>query len=105
MSHEADFEYALIDGPLVQVHQKATGANGGRRLRRSGARGGVTTKSDARVDAPGHLVRFVLLPGQARDMNGAAPLIKGASFNDRLLTRHLMPIGCYKTSPHAVRLL
>jgi transposase len=35
-----DFEYALIDGTIVQVHQKATGAKGGLKLRPSGARAG-----------------------------------------------------------------
>ena len=35
---DPDLEYALIDGRIVQVHQKATGAKGGLRLRLSGAR-------------------------------------------------------------------
>lgn len=35
----------------------------------------------ALVDALGNLVCFLLLPGQAHDMNGVAPLIKGVSFN------------------------
>lgn len=34
----------------------------------------------ALVDALGNLVRFLLLPGQAHDMKGVAPLIRGASF-------------------------
>ena len=34
----------------------------------------------ALVDALGNLVRFLLLPGQAHDMKGVAPLIKGISF-------------------------
>src|SRR6056300_808141 len=38
MSGAADLEYALIDGTIVQVHQKATGAKGGLRLRPLGAR-------------------------------------------------------------------
>ena len=38
MSGDLDLEYALIDGTIVQVHQKATGAKGGLRLRPSGAR-------------------------------------------------------------------
>jgi transposase len=33
----------------------------------------------ALVDALGNLVRFLLLPGQAHDMKGVAPLIKGAA--------------------------
>ena len=33
------------------------------------------------VDALGNLVRFLLLPGQADDMKGVAPLIQDVSFN------------------------
>jgi transposase len=32
------------------------------------------------VDALGNLVRFLLQPGQAHDLNGIAPLIRGVSF-------------------------
>ena len=35
-----DFEYAMIDGTIVQVHQKASGAKGGLKIRPSGARAG-----------------------------------------------------------------
>lgn len=38
MTGDPDLEYALIDGTIVSVHQKATGAKGGLRLRPSGAR-------------------------------------------------------------------
>ena len=40
MREDPDLKYALIDGTIVQLHQKATGAKGGRRLRPSGARAG-----------------------------------------------------------------
>ena len=33
MRDDPDLEYALIDGTIVSVHQKATGAKGGNRLR------------------------------------------------------------------------
>ena len=33
------------------------------------------------MDALGDLVRFLLLPGQAHDMKGVGPLIKGVSFS------------------------
>ena len=35
----------------------------------------------ALVDALGNLVRFLLLPGQAHDVKGVAPLIKDLSFD------------------------
>ena len=38
MSGDPDFEYALIDGTIVSVHQKATGAKGGLKITPSGAR-------------------------------------------------------------------
>jgi len=38
LSGEPDFEYALIDGTIVSVHQKTTGAKGGLSLRPSGGR-------------------------------------------------------------------
>ena len=37
MSEDVDLEYALIDGTIVQVHQKAIGGKGGLRLRPLGA--------------------------------------------------------------------
>lgn len=39
MSDDPDLEYALIDGTIVQVHQKASDAKGGLRLKPSGAHG------------------------------------------------------------------
>lgn len=39
----------------------------------------MTTKIVALVDALGNLVRFLLLPGQAHDMKGVAPFIRGVS--------------------------
>lgn len=38
LSDDPDFEYALIDGTIVRVHQHGTGARGGLKLRRSAAR-------------------------------------------------------------------
>ena len=35
---DPDFEYVLIDGTIVHVHQKASGAKGGLKIRPSGAR-------------------------------------------------------------------
>ncbi len=38
LSGDPDFEYALIDGTIIRVHQHGTGAKGGLVLRPSGAR-------------------------------------------------------------------
>ena len=59
LSDEADFEYVIVDGTIVRVHQHGSGARGGTQaIGRS--RGGLTIV--ALVDALGNLVRFVLLP-------------------------------------------
>ena len=41
----------------------------------------------ALVDALGNLVRFLLLPGQAHDMKGVAPLLRGIRFDAFLADR------------------
>ena len=41
LSDEPDFEYAMIDGTIVSVHQKATGAKGGLKIRPSGVQKAV----------------------------------------------------------------
>lgn len=38
LSDDPDFEYAIIDGTIVRVHQHGTGAKGGLKLRPSAAR-------------------------------------------------------------------
>ncbi len=35
---DPDFEYVLVDGTIISVHQKASGAKGGLSIRPSGAR-------------------------------------------------------------------
>ena len=37
LSGDPDFEYAIIDGTIVRVHQQGTGAKGGLKIRRSAA--------------------------------------------------------------------
>src|SRR5919199_1584784 len=81
LSGEPDFKYAMIDGTIVSVHHKASGAKGGAETNAIGrSRGGLTTKIVALVDALGTLVRFVLLPGQHHDLVGVRPLIEGVAF-------------------------
>ena len=80
LSGDPDFEYALVDGTIVRVHQHGAGAKGGTQaIGRS--RGGLTTKIVALVDALGTLARFVLLPGQRHDSVGVEPLIAGVEFD------------------------
>ena len=77
LSGDPDFEYALVDGTIVRVHQHGAGAKGGTQaIGRS-----LTTKIVALVDALGNLARFVLLPGQRHDSVGVEPLIAGVEFD------------------------
>jgi transposase len=41
LSGDPDFEYALIDGTIIRVHQHGTGAKGGLAVRPSGAPAGA----------------------------------------------------------------
>jgi transposase len=41
VSGDPDFEYVLVDGTIVNVHQKASGAKGGLSIRPSGAQKAV----------------------------------------------------------------
>src|SRR3954471_10451177 len=82
LSDDADFEYVIVDGTIVRVHQHGTGAKGGTQNQAIGrSRGGLTTKIVALVDALGNLVRFVLLPGQRHDSAGVAPLLTDLDFS------------------------
>lgn len=38
LSDDPDFEYAMIDGTIISVHQKASGAKGGHKIKPSGVR-------------------------------------------------------------------
>ena len=81
LSADADFEYVIVDGTIVRVHQHGSGARGGTKTQAIGrSRGGLTTKIVALVDALGNLVRFVLLPGQRHDSAGVAPLLEDLDF-------------------------
>jgi len=79
LSADADFEYVIVDGTIVRVHQHGSGARGGTKTQAIGrSRGGLTIV--ALVDALGNLVRFVLLPGQRHDSVGVAPLLEDLDF-------------------------
>src|ERR671921_2042073 len=79
LSADADFEYVIVDGSIVRVHQHGSGARGGTKTQAIGrSRGGLTIV--ALVDALGNLVRFVLLPGQRHDSAGVAPLLTDLDF-------------------------
>jgi transposase len=78
-SDEPDFEYAIVDATIVQVHRHGQGAKGTQNQAIGRSKGGMTTKILALCDALGNLVRFTLLPGQRYDTVGFAPLIASPS--------------------------
>ena len=52
LAADADFEYIIVDGTIVRVHQHGSGARGGTKTQAIGrSRGGLTTKIVALVDA------------------------------------------------------
>ncbi|MEZ5932027.1 MAG: IS5 family transposase [Alphaproteobacteria bacterium] len=82
VSGEPDFDYALVDGTIVRVHQHGAGAKGGPETQAIGrSRGGLTTKVLALVDALGNLARFMLMPGQRHDSIGVDSLLDGVTID------------------------
>src|SRR5713101_6095874 len=76
LAADADNEYAMIDSTIVRAHQHRAGAlkkDENQALGRS--KGGLSTKINARVDALGNPVQFLLTPGQAHDLVGADALL------------------------------
>lgn len=75
LREDADVEVS-IDSTVIRAHQPAAGAakKGEQALGRS--RGGFGTKIYACVEGLGHLVRFVLIGGQAHDSTQAETLLK-----------------------------
>lgn len=83
-----DWSTHHIDGTVIRAHQDAAGArkapgeepeSSRRRQKLGKSRGGLTTKSVIRVDALGHLISMVLLPGQRHDIMGFVDVMeKGA---------------------------
>ena len=77
LSEDPDFEYVMIDGIIVRVHQHGAGARGTQNQAIGRSRGGLTTKIAALMDAPGNLVRFTLWPGQRHDIKSVDDLLEG----------------------------
>jgi transposase len=78
LAEDGDFEEVFLDSTVIRVHQHAAGARkdeGPQAIGRS--RGGLTTKIHVLVEALGNLARWRLTPGQAADVNEAAPLLEG----------------------------
>jgi hypothetical protein len=73
LPEDADNEYAMIDSTIVPAHQHSAGAQKepAKTKRSAAAKGGLSTKINATVDALGNPTGFTLTPGQACDLDGA----------------------------------
>ena len=80
LSDDPDFDTFLRTARLSgrTGRRPAQGGTSKQGIGRSG--GGLTSKTVAVTDAPGYLVRFVPLPGQARDFSGMPDLLGGLEF-------------------------
>ena len=94
LSGDPDFEYAMIDGTIVRVHQHGAGTRN-QAIGRS--RGGLTTKIVALVDALGNLARFVLFPAQRHDSLGVEPLIAGIEIEALIADKAFEPTPSAKS--------
>ena len=77
LSDDPDFEHVFADGAIVRAPRKASVARGISKQGTGCSGGGLTGKTVAVADAPGHLVRFVPLPGRARGLTGNAGPARG----------------------------
>jgi len=75
---DPDFEYLMVDGSIVRVHQHGAAQKITQQDEAQGrSRGGLSTKIHAAVDALGNPVRFFITGGQISDYTMADDLISG----------------------------
>ncbi len=80
LSDEFDRSVVSVDGTILHAHAKASGSEKGAHREASDARGGLTSKSVARTDAIGKLIRFVVLPGPSHDRMAIPALLQDIAF-------------------------
>ncbi|MCV6637999.1 IS5 family transposase [Candidatus Albibeggiatoa sp. nov. NOAA] len=77
LSKEADFEYIMIDGSIVRVHQHGAAEKVQQGEQAQGKSvGGLSTKIQAAVDALGNPIKFILTRGQDVEVKQAKALIE-----------------------------
>ncbi|WP_394373313.1 IS5 family transposase [Marinobacter xestospongiae] len=77
LSTDADFEYIMVDGSIVRVHQQGAPKKTQHCEAVGHSRGGLTTKIHATADALGNPLRLILTAGQASEYGQAQALIEG----------------------------
>jgi len=77
LSKEADFEYVMIDGSIVRIHQDGAAEKVQQDEQAQGKSvGGLSTKIHAAVDALGNPIKFILTRGQDSETKQAQALIE-----------------------------
>jgi len=77
LSKDADFEYVMIDGSIVRVHQHGAAETVKQDEQAQGKSvGGLSTKIHAAVDALGNPIKFILTRGQDSEIKQAQALIE-----------------------------
>jgi len=86
LSHHAEGRVRFIDGSHVKSHQFAANPVGGQQAQAMGrTKGGLNTKLCALVEGRGRLLAAVIAPGQAYEVEAAAPLLE--------TLRHVLLVG------------
>ncbi len=81
LSDAFDRSVVSVDGTILQAHAKASGSEKGAHREASDAHmSGLTSKSVARTDAIGTLIRFVVLPGPSHDRMAIPDLLQDIAF-------------------------
>ena len=75
-SEASDFEYLMIDGSIVRLHQQGAPPKKQQEEAVGKSRGGLSTKIHAAVDALGNPVRLRLTEGQASEYSQTNALIE-----------------------------
>ena len=75
VSEQPDVEHAIVDAAIVKTHRHGQWEKGVSGQAIGHSRGGLTTKILALTDVLGNLAKFLLIPGQRRDIIGVKELI------------------------------
>ena len=82
LSKEADFEYVMIDGSIIRVHQHGASEKAQQSEQAQGKSvGDLSTKIYAAVDALGNPIKFILTRGQGAEVKQAKALIENFDMN------------------------
>ncbi len=76
---DPDLEYIMIDATIVRAHACAAGYGDQTNEGLGRSKGGFTSKINAKVDALGNPLKFIITPGQRNDCTQASLLLKNVN--------------------------